>query len=126
MMYSRLDYVNVVRWLNQQGVLAHLCLAQRTIPEGEAHRLAREIVGPGVRIRVKRITRSWAWGSHTINLACNDARQVRIDAVLHECAHILDKRKPRQMRGLSHGEPFKRTYARLLREYTASPLEARR
>lgn len=117
---SALDYTNVVRWLNSHGDLAHLCLAQRKFPEAVALDIAREIVGPKVHIQAKRIRGSWAWGTRAIYLSCDSQRRIKLDSVLHECAHVLNDRKPRKMRGTSHGEPFRRTYARLLRTYTVS------
>jgi len=119
---SALDYTNVVRWLNKHGDLAHLCLAQRRFSEPEALALAREIVGPKVHIQAKRIRGSWAWGTRAIYLSCDSQRRIRLDSVLHECAHVLNDRKPKAMRGNSHGEPFLRTYAKLLREFTVSAL----
>ncbi len=112
-----LDYPAVTAWLNKEGLLAHLCLAQRRIHPDEARALTVTILGH-VPIRVKRTGRSWAYShNESVTLSCDDRRTVSLMAVLHECAHILDYRKGRKMGHSHHGEPFRRTYARLLKEH---------
>lgn len=113
---KRLDYKSVSAWLNRQGLLAELCLAQRHISAASAIDLAKNIVGPYVDVRVRRVRGSWAYTDRAITLATHDRKTVRLASVLHECAHVIDFRKGPRLRSC-HGESFCRTYARLLKDY---------
>lgn len=123
-----LDYKAVCAWLNREGLLAQLCIANSYwLPADAARALAHEIIGPQARVLIKRTRRSWAHHipNGRITLACRPTdRAVNLSSILHECAHVLDYRKGRKLGYSAHGEPFRRTYARLLREYTVSNLPA--
>lgn len=112
-----LDYPAVEARLNRWGLLGHLIKADQTkVSKDAAVLYARAICGPKTIVRVKRTARSWAYRhNQSVTLGCDRERRVKLSSVLHECAHILDYRKGKH--GSScHGEPFCRTYARLLRE----------
>lgn len=114
-----LDYPNVCAWLNREGALLPLLRANVTrLTADEATALARRILGPQTIVRVKRVGRSHAYyHNESVTLRCDDRRTVTLDQVLHEAAHILDYRKGPKMGHSHHGEPFRRTYKRLLMEY---------
>ena len=114
-----LDYVAVSQWLNKRELLAHLCTANvRRLGTQESIALAQRILGKRTIVRVKKTRTSWAYShNESITLSCDARRTVKLVSILHECAHVLDYRKGRVLGHSAHGEPFKRTYARLLREH---------
>ena len=136
------DYYPTVRaWMARLGATELDIKANEIfLDERGCRAYVAAILGPKFNLRFRRLNSSEGRGWHkgiTLDRDLVEAKRMSLGTVLHECAHAIQWRKYAERAKLrrermaetrtyrakvarrdhcGHGEPFCRTYARLLRE----------